>query len=257
MEPRHIIALFPFYSLSLAILLRKLHKILKLEEQKRWIHKLGVVILPALLISLSLISVVKGNLELCRQDSRIRVKNWIEESPFFPSETPIILDNEAVPLVPSLKSVKKMLEQVQAGNTETAFSIHSETRYKYLLKAVEKYEKKSFDITVLEHPWWAQRESSDGIYIRNEGEASMGNIHSIRDPRRLGNLDQYRYVITAHYTFDHYRQGNLRYRFPTFFNFYKRELGRRWKLFIKFNEGRQDPGPEIRIYENPRFMGHE
>lgn len=256
LEPRNIITLFPFFALFLAIFLKEISGFLRLPERK-WAGPAATFLVLGPLVLLSLLKVVEGNSLKCQKDSRIIVKEYMENNPFFPSGTPLLIDNQAVPLMPSEKNVKRLLEQVRSSNWITPFTIHAERQYSYLLKAVKQYKGKTFDVTQLEHPWWASSESENGFYAKSEKDLSMGDVHRIRDIRMLGDLDQFRFIITSHYTFNQYNNEPLKYRFPSFYDFYNRELKTRWKLFLEVNTEKMLPGPVIRIYENPRYPENE
>ncbi len=243
---RHISLLYPVLCLSgahlfydsLLFLLSKLFGI----KFRGWMIVLCccAVVLPGLS------KIIAYDYRVLHKDTRLLAKEWIEES--IPGGTKLVLDATGPKLQMSADNLKELLGRSQTSKLGP-FTVHLGKYYTYKLAAISGV---SYDITMINHPWWLPKETKTGTYrLESAHDADMGN--PVKElsvmPLRFYKEQGYEYIITSSSDYAKYFREKHKLRFPSIHQFYL-DLFSHATLIKEFRPDDWDrPGPAVKIFK--------
>lgn len=245
-DSRHISLLYPVLCLSGAHVLYDsvlflLSKLLGIKF-RGWMIVLCccAVVLPGLS------KIIAYDYRVLHKDTRLLAKEWIEES--IPGGTKLLLDARGPKIQMSAKNLKELQRRSQASKPGP-FTVHLEKYYTYQLAAISGV---SYDITMINHPWWLPKETQTGTYrLELAHDADMGN--PVKElsvmPLSFYKENGYKYIITVSQDYAKYFNRNHKLRFPSIHQFYH-DLFSQASLIKEFLPNAWDrPGPTVKIFK--------
>jgi hypothetical protein len=241
-EPRHLAVLYPILALAGAALVVSAAGRLRRRAAPRAgrvfvaIAVAGACLHPAVFLA----GHTQRNL---RKDTRTLAKEWFERN--VPAGTKVLNDKEQVKIRPGRQTFERLLERFRReADPSEPFMVHRDRLYAYHVRAADHYPGPTYDVIVLDPPWWLTKEEDAGTAY----DPGMGNTLAVRHPERL---DAYReqgvaYVITTSKTYRQYTQGAWRPNWPRLARFYDELETAELVLEIPEEPGRN--GPEVRVY---------
>lgn len=239
-EPRHLNAIYPLLCLAGALLLVDLTR--RVRRQRVLLLVIGGVIsFPGLL------EIAQHDLVVRREDTRSEAARWVEAN--IPAGSRILSDKDWIKLFPSADAISRKREAIQKLDGGSAFAVHKGTYYDLLEEASQQVPRPTYDLLVLDPPWWAREERSDGVYNSSDADKDMGDPTAHRIPYRLDEYSRrgFQYVVTTSKTFTQYTREPWRSSWPSLARFYDELLALEPLQVFPADPDRR-PGPEARIY---------
>lgn len=241
-EPRHLTVLYPLFALSAAALLADLGRLARRAMPAPLARAVPLLLLAGLAVdpAIFLARHVQRNL---RDDTRTLAKNWFEAN--VEAGSRVLNDKEYVKIRPTRRNFEHLLERLhRETKPNEPFTKGKDVYYAYQMLASDLYPGPTYDVTVLDPPWWLYSEADLG----KGHDPGMGNPLAVRLPESLDSyrLDGYRYVITASKSYRQYTRGEFRKNFPTWARFYD-ELSELEPIHVETEDPGRN-GPEVRIY---------
>ncbi len=265
-ESRHLHSLYPLLGVAAAsgfayCVPRAIARKWKGADPGRAARGVSAVLFAAALVP-GMIEIVRWNRIQSRDDTRTLALRWIESN--IAVDSRILVDNECVKLAPNEATIQKKIDALetalQADETERGasfegghepFLVHRSTLHVSEMQVARDRRilgMPTFELTILEHPWWSPTERLDGEY-NTKLDRDIGNPIAIRRPEAI---EVYRdglieYIVTESARYNKAKSEQWRKDWPSFARFYE-ELGSVELLKEIPADPSVRPGPTIRIY---------
>jgi len=263
-EPRHLHPLYPL------VLVAGVSAFARLGP--RWIAgpdgsvATGRVVATLAFIGLlapGLYAVVQWNRIHWREDTRTLALAWFEEN--IPSGAKVLVDKECVRLSPDEATIQRKIDQLDVEIRASRerrhstfeqgvepFLVHKGRLYVLLMTIARERRNRdqpTYDLRILDHPWWAERERADGNYY-SDVDRDLGDPLAERTPEPL---DRYReqgveFIVTESGRYRQILDEDWAEKWPSYTRFY-RELGELDPVFEVPAQPGYRPGPTVRVYD--------
>jgi len=252
-EPRYLTAILPLLAISAAHLVIALWS--GVQRRVAWIPAwVGIAALMGAMVPGTLL-IIDWNQRHMRKDTRTITARWIETH--IPAGTRIINDNDWVKLRKNEESLKLEWEIIKAQRQKYkdksgAFLTSSKDyQYEYSMAAsriAEERGEPTYTIYTLNHPWWSEREDSEGDLGRHEIGRDMGTPLP-RRPLAPEELSAWKaeYIVTTAKTYCDYRPGGRFGHFKNWVQFYQ-WVARLPLVYTIPYQPEVRSGPTVRIY---------
>ena len=190
---RHISLLYPVLCLSGAHVLYDFCAFLLTKWCGIKLRGWMIVLCCCVLVLPALSKIVIFDYRALHKDTRLLAKEWIEEN--IPDGTKLVLDESGPKLQMSAKNLRELMRRSQAYSNPGPFTTHLKKYYMYQLAAISGV---SYDITMINHPWWLAKEPKTGTYrLESTYDADMGNPVKERSVMPLSFYHEkgYKYII--------------------------------------------------------------
>jgi dolichyl-phosphate-mannose-protein mannosyltransferase len=242
--PRHLSVLYPIFAIATASLVADVAAWLARMLPRAAARALPAAVVLALLVEPS-VTLAEHGVKNLRDDTRTIAKAWVEAN--VPDGSRLINDKEEVKVRAGSKVFRKLLRRLEKAKegASASFTKERDRYYTYQMHAAERYRGPTYEMLVLDPPWWLYAEAD---YDPKQAQ-SMGDPLAIRIPKpiRVYRKHGFGWVITTSKSWVAYTREPLRTNFPSLARFYDELLAMPPVHVVPTEPWRN--GPEVRVYD--------